>query len=53
MRENALMNPNSLDAVMQPKEFDGLTLIACEKYSPDSEMYQCRRMVRAVFGEVW
>ncbi|MCB2178361.1 sortase [bacterium] len=53
VRENTLLNQSSLDKVMQPEEIDWLTLLTCENYNPASEMYQYRRMVRAVLVEVW
>ena len=52
VRENRLLTPNDVNAVMQHKTRDWLTLLTCEGYFAPEQSYRYRRMVRAVLVEV-
>jgi LPXTG-site transpeptidase (sortase) family protein len=52
VRENRLVSPNDVNAVVQHKEFDWVTLVTCENYRFDVEGYAFRRMVQAVLVDI-
>jgi LPXTG-site transpeptidase (sortase) family protein len=52
VRERKLVNPGNVGAMMQPEEYDWVTLITCEGYNPLNGKYLFRRMVRAVLVDV-
>jgi LPXTG-site transpeptidase (sortase) family protein len=52
VRENRLILPTAVDAVMQHKDLDWVTLFTCETYLYADDEYAFRRMVQAVLVEV-
>lgn len=52
VRENSLIHPSNVKAVLQPEEISWVTLLTCEQFNEDTEEYQYRRMVRAVLIDI-
>ena len=52
VRENKLVNPNSIQAVMKQEQSSWLTLVTCESFNEATGTYLSRRMVKAVLVEV-
>jgi LPXTG-site transpeptidase (sortase) family protein len=51
VRYNYLVRPDN-PYVMQHEEYDWVTLLTCESYNPDLEIYRFRRVVRAALMDV-
>ena len=52
VRENRLIGPRNVNAVMKHEELTWVTLLTCETYNSDSGSYAYRRMVKAVLISV-
>ena len=52
VRSQDLVWPNRVNAVLEHKEQDWVTLLTCEFYNPLSGEYLFRRMVQAVLVDV-
>jgi LPXTG-site transpeptidase (sortase) family protein len=52
VRDNRLILPSAVDAVMQHKDLDWVTLFTCETYRYAGDEYAFRRMVQAVLVEI-
>lgn len=52
VRESKLISSQNVKAVLQHEDYDWVTLLSCEYYSPSTGDYIFRRMVRAVLVSV-
>ncbi|NMC53307.1 MAG: sortase, partial [Chloroflexi bacterium] len=52
VRENSLISARGVTQVFEPKEQDWLTLVTCESFDAEEDVYRLRRVVRAVLVSV-
>lgn len=52
VREQKILLPGKVDAILQHEEYDWVTLLTCELYNPLSGKYIFRRVVRAVLVNI-